>query len=264
MSRPRRRQCGRQVDADQNPGRNLYRGRGHDRTRRRAATARRPRAGPRPPYRDGLPGLEPVATRSMSRATCSSAASGGAAPSWTRPPCCATGGACCRAWRSAFQPVPPMWPQLSGGQRQAIAIARAASFEPRVLIMDEPTSALAVAEVEAVLALIGRVKAKGVSVILITHRLQDLFRVCDASRSCMRASRWPNAGRPKPISKTSSASSSGKAYTQTSYSERQQGSRRHDFLQANAQCSVHHVILRSLLPVLRIPVAVSFWRPATF
>ena len=69
--------------------------------------------------------------------------------------------------------------KLSGGQRQAIAIARAASFDPQVLIMDEPTSALAVAEVEAVLSLINRVKAKGVSVVLITHRLQDLFRVCD-------------------------------------------------------------------------------------
>jgi simple sugar transport system ATP-binding protein len=69
--------------------------------------------------------------------------------------------------------------KLSGGQRQAIAIARAAAFNPKVLIMDEPTSALAVAEVEAVLALINRVKARGVSVVLITHRLQDLFRVCD-------------------------------------------------------------------------------------
>lgn len=69
--------------------------------------------------------------------------------------------------------------KLSGGQRQAIAIARAASFQPKVLIMDEPTSALAVAEVEAVLALINRVKAKGVGVVLITHRLQDVFRVCD-------------------------------------------------------------------------------------
>jgi simple sugar transport system ATP-binding protein len=68
---------------------------------------------------------------------------------------------------------------LSGGQRQSIAIGRAASFAPSVLIMDEPTAALAVAEVEAVLDLIRTVSARGVSVILITHRLQDLFLVCD-------------------------------------------------------------------------------------
>lgn len=68
---------------------------------------------------------------------------------------------------------------LSGGQRQSIAIGRAVSFNPSVLIMDEPTAALAVAEVEAVLDLIRAVSARGVSVILITHRLQDLFLVCD-------------------------------------------------------------------------------------
>jgi simple sugar transport system ATP-binding protein len=68
---------------------------------------------------------------------------------------------------------------LSGGQRQAIAISRAVSFDPKVLIMDEPTAALAVAEVEAVLELVRTVRARGVSVILISHRLQDLFLVCD-------------------------------------------------------------------------------------
>ncbi|PLR81631.1 ABC transporter ATP-binding protein [Bacillus canaveralius] len=68
---------------------------------------------------------------------------------------------------------------MSGGQRQAVAIARAMVFQPKVLILDEPTSALGVKEVNMVLGLINKVKKTGVSVILITHRLQDLFEVCD-------------------------------------------------------------------------------------
>lgn len=68
---------------------------------------------------------------------------------------------------------------MSGGQRQAVAIARAMIFQPKVLILDEPTSALGVKEVNMVLELINKVKKTGVSVILITHRLQDLFEVCD-------------------------------------------------------------------------------------
>lgn len=68
---------------------------------------------------------------------------------------------------------------MSGGQRQAIAIARAVTFEPKVLVLDEPTAALAAKEVEMVLALIKDVSSRGVSVVLITHRLQDLFEVAD-------------------------------------------------------------------------------------
>jgi simple sugar transport system ATP-binding protein len=68
---------------------------------------------------------------------------------------------------------------LSGGQRQSIAIGRAVSFRPKILILDEPTAALAVREVEKVLDLIQTLRAQGVSVVLITHRLQDVFRACD-------------------------------------------------------------------------------------
>lgn len=68
---------------------------------------------------------------------------------------------------------------LSGGQRQAIAIGRAVSFNPKILILDEPTAALAVKEVNEVLELIGRLKTQGVGVILISHRLQDIMQVTD-------------------------------------------------------------------------------------
>lgn len=68
---------------------------------------------------------------------------------------------------------------LSGGQRQAIAIGRAVSFDPKVLILDEPTAALAVKEVEEVLDLIRRLRDQGVGVILISHRLQDVMAVAD-------------------------------------------------------------------------------------
>lgn len=68
---------------------------------------------------------------------------------------------------------------LSGGQRQSIAIGRAISFDPKMLILDEPTAALAVQEVEHVLELVQEVSRRGVSIIFITHRLQDLFKVCN-------------------------------------------------------------------------------------
>ena len=68
---------------------------------------------------------------------------------------------------------------LSGGQQQTIAIARALTFSPKLVIMDEPTAALAVKEVQHVLDLILKLKSDGISVILISHRLNDIFDVSD-------------------------------------------------------------------------------------
>lgn len=69
--------------------------------------------------------------------------------------------------------------QLSGGQRQAVAIARATAFDAKLVIMDEPTASLAVAEAAKVLELIQRLREQGVSVVLISHRLQDVLEVSD-------------------------------------------------------------------------------------
>ena len=69
--------------------------------------------------------------------------------------------------------------ELSGGQRQAVAIARATAFNAKIVLMDEPTAALAVKEVGKVLDLILNLKKLGVSIIVISHRMDDIFTVCD-------------------------------------------------------------------------------------
>jgi simple sugar transport system ATP-binding protein len=68
---------------------------------------------------------------------------------------------------------------LSGGQRQAVAIARATAFDGKLVIMDEPTAALAIKEVGKVLDLVKSLKDHGVAVIIISHRMDDIFYCCD-------------------------------------------------------------------------------------
>jgi fructose transport system ATP-binding protein len=68
---------------------------------------------------------------------------------------------------------------LSGGQRQGVAVARAAAFGSRVIIMDEPTAALGVKEARRVLELILDVKRKGIPIVLISHNMPHVFEVAD-------------------------------------------------------------------------------------
>ena len=68
---------------------------------------------------------------------------------------------------------------LSGGQRQSVAVARSISWGRRIVIMDEPTAALGVRESRSVLELIKRVKARGVSVVFISHNMPHVFEVTD-------------------------------------------------------------------------------------
>nr|WP_010394269.1 ATP-binding cassette domain-containing protein [Paracoccus sp. TRP] len=68
---------------------------------------------------------------------------------------------------------------LSGGQRQGIAVARAAAFGSRVIILDEPTAALGVKESQRVLDLIAELKARGLSIVLISHNMPHLFEIAD-------------------------------------------------------------------------------------
>jgi len=77
--------------------------------------------------------------------------------------------------RSVRQPVA----SLSGGQRQSIAVAKAVMWNSRLVILDEPTAALGVAQTRQVLDLVRRLADKGLAVVIISHNLHDIFEVAD-------------------------------------------------------------------------------------
>jgi D-xylose transport system ATP-binding protein len=68
---------------------------------------------------------------------------------------------------------------LSGGQRQSVAVAKAVMWNSRVVILDEPTAALGVAQTRQVLELVKRLGEQGLAVVLISHNLHDIFEVAD-------------------------------------------------------------------------------------
>lgn len=69
--------------------------------------------------------------------------------------------------------------KLSGGERQMVAVARALQFKPRALLMDEPTAALSTEKIKKLLELVGELKTRGVSILLVSHRFTDVLHVCD-------------------------------------------------------------------------------------
>ena len=77
--------------------------------------------------------------------------------------------------RSVRQPVA----SLSGGQRQSVAVAKAVQWNSRLVILDEPTAALGVAQTRQVLDLVKRLAERGLAVVLISHNLHDIFEVAD-------------------------------------------------------------------------------------
>ena len=89
--------------------------------------------------------------------------------------------------------------QMSGGQRQAVAIARTRLSNARIVLMDEPTAAISVRQVAEVLELIRRLRDSGIGVVLISHRMPDVFAVCDRVVVMRRGQKVAD----KPIARTS-------------------------------------------------------------
>ena len=89
--------------------------------------------------------------------------------------------------------------RMSGGQRQAVAIARTRLSDARIVLMDEPTAAISVRQVAEVLDLIRRLRDQGIAIVLISHRMPDVFAVADRVAVLRRGRKVAE----KPIGKSS-------------------------------------------------------------
>ena len=99
--------------------------------------------------------------------------------------------------------------RLSGGRQQAVAIARALAFDPKVLIMDEPTANLSPNASQRLLELVADLRNQGVSIIIISHRMQEIFDVGDRMSVLPPRERWwapyPSPTPPRTTCSTSSS-----------------------------------------------------------
>ena len=89
--------------------------------------------------------------------------------------------------------------QMSGGQRQAVALARTRLSDPKLVLLDEPTAAISIRQVAEILARIKQLKETGHAVILVSHRMMDVFEVCDRVAVLRRGNKIAD----KPIANTS-------------------------------------------------------------
>ena len=133
-------------------------------------------------------------TTSTSSRTCSSAASAASPgcstrPTWSRPRRDTLASLSVRTVTSVRQPVA----SLSGGQRQTVAIAKAVLWDSKVVLLDEPTAALGVAQTRQVLDLVRRLAEQGLGVVLISHNMADVFEVSDRI-ACLYLGRMAAAG----------------------------------------------------------------------
>ena len=142
-----------------------------------------PSTDPRTPKRSASPRstrTSRCATTWTSFRTCSSAmrrcsAGCSTSPRWSRPPVRRCTDLSVTTVRSIRQPVA----SLSGGQRQSVAVAKAVMSNAKLVIMDEPTAALGVAQTSMVLNLIKTLSSRGVAVLVVSHNLVDVFEVAD-------------------------------------------------------------------------------------